>query len=715
MITLFSTLEETRQAVTLKEFSFSSFADIQKELSKIKEDSYSFEEFKNFRDYVLNNEAMILPIIGRLTIAEIKKVVYIHRNYKKAELVSQVYDAIVSSFNLDISGAMVSYSPFEGQTYKGELLKKYALHTPEMLEAYREDKKAKKAAFLKAMNNPENSEEFRLFISRKGESALTQEQRAAHDNLTADGRKERKEREEASKSKITAVEVGDVEMTLHETIHTKKNIHLWVVKLSDRVDRDKYTELNNKCKKIGGYYSSYRGNGAIAGFTFESKEEADLFMELKNGNVDSSEVKEQQKEEKTQTRAEILKEKAAKVIEEGEEELNRPRQANTSRRAGFAASAENKAINLISFGKTLLKIAEGIENGTIKYLSNISNFKDLEELENALYRAKCNDMKVNKIRSEDYRLTTTAADFAALPYPLIYKTNAGELQRAAESAGKKLAAARLLKSLARVRGEFLEVGKYDLQDFYKVFCQPCSVIDSWRVTSNKERVMQIKRLNRIGIDTIEELRAALRELIVLKQGATITPEQAKAQEIKELERTFLNKKIGGFFPTPSALAHSLIELADIREGDVILEPSAGLGHIADIISKLHPDNKLICFEQYTPLHDALILKGHNSFNVDFLNMAGAEPNLVPDKIIMNPPFENLQDIDHVQHAFKLLKRGGRLVAIMAANKERSSRSKVNDFMDFVNDNGYFINNPANSFASAFRPTGVSTITVILDK
>ena len=35
-----------------------------------------------------------------------------------------------------------------------------------------------------------------------------------------------------------------------------------------------------------------------------------------------------------------------------------------------------------------------------------------------------------------------------------------------------------------------------------------------------------------------------------------------------------------------------------------------------------------------------------------------------DRIIMNPPFSNRQDAEHVRHAYDLLKPNGRIVAIM---------------------------------------------------
>jgi uncharacterized ParB-like nuclease family protein len=83
---------------------------------------------------------------------------------------------------------------------------------------------------------------------------------------------------------------------------------------------------------------------------------------------------------------------------------------------------------------------------------------------------------------------------------------------------------------------------------------------------------------------------------------------------------------------------------------------------------------------------------------------------------MNPPFENDQDIDHVRHAYSLLKPGGRLVAIMANNKERSSRKKRQQFLEFIEEaGGYYEKNSEGAFQSAFKPTGVNTITLALDK
>jgi len=48
------------------------------------------------------------------------------------------------------------------------------------------------------------------------------------------------------------------------------------------------------------------------------------------------------------------------------------------------------------------------------------------------------------------------------------------------------------------------------------------------------------------------------------------------------ERALVGQKVGfDFFPTPKPLATRMAELADIKQGDTVLEPSAGNGNLAD--------------------------------------------------------------------------------------------------------------------------------------
>lgn len=67
-------------------------------------------------------------------------------------------------------------------------------------------------------------------------------------------------------------------MTVTATQHTKHGYPIWVVQLADRVDRPEFERLRDVCKSLGGWYSSYRGHGAIPGFTFKEEASAKAFI-----------------------------------------------------------------------------------------------------------------------------------------------------------------------------------------------------------------------------------------------------------------------------------------------------------------------------------------------------------------------------------------------------------------------------------------------------
>lgn len=161
------------------------------------------------------------------------------------------------------------------------------------------------------------------------------------------------------------------------------------------------------------------------------------------------------------------------------------------------------------------------------------------------------------------------------------------------------------------------------------------------------------------------------------------------------------------FPTPRELALVLIELADIQPEHTILEPSAGTGQLADVIlteSGIRPT----CCEINLKLQSILINKGYQIAGSDFLEYAGQY-----DRIIMNPPFVNQQDIDHVTHAFELLAPGGRLVAVMSGSVEFRQDRKTTAFRNLIDQCGSIERNPDDSFKQS--GTNVRTVTVILDR
>jgi len=223
---------------------------------------------------------------------------------------------------------------------------------------------------------------------------------------------------------------------------------------------------------------------------------------------------------------------------------------------------------------------------------------------------------------------------------------------------------------------------------------------------------QINKLKNLGINEFDFLQA--KEELKNLGNFELTAEEKNKKEIKELEDKFRLVKIDGFFPTPNKLANQIINKADIKQGESILEPSAGLGNIAELIRERYPDNELHCIEYQHSLQKILTKKGFNVIADDFLKYTGKF-----DKIIMNPPFEKGQDIEHVLHAYSCLNKGGRLVAIVSSSaySPGSNRLKWSEFAQFVDDNGIVSEVITDAFkgSEAFKSTGVAIRIITLDK
>jgi hypothetical protein len=163
----------------------------------------------------------------------------------------------------------------------------------------------------------------------------------------------------------------------------------------------------------------------------------------------------------------------------------------------------------------------------------------------------------------------------------------------------------------------------------------------------------------------------------------------------------------GYFPTPPELAKHLIELAEIKTGMTILEPSAGVGGIADYIPEGCP---LDCIELLPDNAAALESKGYRVHQGCFL---GVEAKGLYNRVVMNPPFARQADIDHVLHAWDCVASGGRLVSIMASSVAFRENKKTVDFRALIDQHGSMEHNPVGSFKAS--GTMVNTVTVIMDK
>lgn len=226
------------------------------------------------------------------------------------------------------------------------------------------------------------------------------------------------------------------------------------------------------------------------------------------------------------------------------------------------------------------------------------------------------------------------------------------------------------------------------------------------VSQTEEEVDRIIRLTKAGIvpDNFQSVRE---QLLALAK----TPDQGNQAErqIQQMIYNLIGVKIPGYFNTPPAVVERLMSVADIRPGQRVLEPSAGAGDIADAIRAqgVTPD----VVEVASSLRKILEAKGYNIVGYDFLEYTGGPY----DRIVMNPPFENAQEIDHVLHAFKLLAPGGRIVSVMSEGPFFRSDKKSEAFRDFVDNYGYSEQLPQGSFLKSRNSTGVNTRIVVIEK
>ena len=160
------------------------------------------------------------------------------------------------------------------------------------------------------------------------------------------------------------------------------------------------------------------------------------------------------------------------------------------------------------------------------------------------------------------------------------------------------------------------------------------------------------------------------------------------------------------FPTPPALAERMVEEADILPSHCVLEPSAGTGAILAALPNVRPFGSVTAVEINATLASSLEQVADETICGDFLEQNGNLGQF--DRILMNPPFENGADIKHIQHAMKMLKPGGRLIAICANGPRQQTTLKPLA----ENSGGWYEDLPVGTFAS--QGTNVNTAILLIE-
>ncbi len=118
--------------------------------------------------------------------------------------------------------------------------------------------------------------------------------------------------------------------------------------------------------------------------------------------------------------------------------------------------------------------------------------------------------------------------------------------------------------------------------------------------------------------------------------------------------------------TEPKTAIKMAEYLDIQNGDFILEPGAGNGNLISAVLEQAAIKKKKINVGYCERNGEFLLGLATNFpKAEFVCSDITDNKIIADKIIMNPPFKNMEFLDHVLCCFNLLvPQKGILVAIV---------------------------------------------------
>lgn len=701
---------------------------------------YSFAEYKEFRRELANGElsfAAYQSHFERLCQSQAAIAAELKSRFKAKELAviasrmgsldakrstkdqnaESIYRRMLSAFVLD---GTVSFSM--GERYDDAVKHKVRAVTADTFAAAFVERQAAAEERHQALTDPQSFCEFRTFLQHKSEAELTDEQLMRYDALHADMTRDRRAvQKPVTVDRFQSEELSGQELAIKQGFHEKRQCPLWIVTLASRVERATFDELHRKAKMLGGWFSSFKPSDT--GFQFLSEDNAQRFASLLTGDVDRSDVLSDRKERKELSAAERLHELASALAQRAEEtiEASNSSRQNTARRADIQAGIRGRAFADAAQARTMHSIAEALSRGAAKYLDGIRHRTQVETLEAILYLAKWARVRSSRRQDqessishrrrldclEEQPLGEADIRFAEYPYPTIYRRHLEEaVRRGRTIKGAKQASEKMAKRLTRETEDFVT-----FQQEHEIAALVDFLSRSTGSDANVEWIERAldryNRLQRANITDIHELRSALREYLCHRA-------EARGDDpVKVAERELIGQRLPGFFPTPPAVIERMLELAEIAPQHSVLEPSCGKGDIIDAVKAEHPAAMIHALERNYALSDVLSAKGHDVEFGDFLLHQGTY-----DRIVMNPPFEHGADLEHVRHAFSLLKPDGRLVSVMCEGPFFRSDQKSVEFRQWLEEVGAETQDlPAGSFTGieAFRETSVRTRLVTINK
>lgn len=208
------------------------------------------------------------------------------------------------------------------------------------------------------------------------------------------------------------------------------------------------------------------------------------------------------------------------------------------------------------------------------------------------------------------------------------------------------------------------------------------VNNTYPFTSN-DKGNDIAALAECGIENAQELVNTHEVLIPLLWKRTKEQEYDRAVQISTLKcrQSLPNTD----YETPKALAGRMVFAAKIEPGQSVLEPSAGLGAIAELVLAWEKDVTLHLVEKSEQLRNHLILRKFEVIPID--DFLTAQFNVTYDRIVMSPPWEKGEDMEHVMKAAELVNPGGRLIALVSQQSFERKDHKGKRYREWVANTG----------------------------
>lgn len=749
---------------TIKQWVDSAPDDLLGGMSRLFKGDMSYGEFRDFAERTIISGEGIKAMFGGWTVPRLKEYLtannaYVFSGTKKAELVERATRIMQGEVRWPSAGGAgvltTTNNPFaksnaspadalraEVQGITEARYGEFVARRKELNAAH----EARKQAIAKAIENPQTLDDYRTLARMKGREGMTAEQVGEYERLLTEAQLDKQDADKAAEqaAKLTATPSGDI----IKTKHTKHGYDLFVVQMANRVEKDEYTRINAKAKETGGWYSSFKGSGAVPGFQFKEEAQATDFRAWLTGQGQAESKPSVTAEAPTVNMEEPasspddnvakqiagLRQRAETIRTKANAALAVDRKANTLRRAGMAARATAAAEEELKTADLLDAIADGVTTGKANILRNLTTKAQLATLRSRLARAMYDlpNAEYERLKGEglirmgsqgrhewtDKAGPLVRVEGAKMP-GLDYWTRqlddlASEMQASSNRSHK--AAGVKLKNLAKAAEanqlRQVAVTDRDLIDKLTAFVRGSQEgTQAFRVA---EQLTDADRLNKMGIFSRANLRAALVELQAIEAGlgkrAEVSPLRTKEQALK-LKLLGNRNAFIDFFPTTEDDAADLAGRLGIEPGMTVLEPSAGHGILAD--AARDAGAKVEAVEIAGDLRDILTEKGHTLIGNDFMALT---PTASYDAVIMNPPFSNGMDMDHVRHAYDFLKPGGRLAAIVSAGAGQQSTRKGQEFAAWLDALGAEVElMREGAFKDSLNPTSVRTKIIVLEK